>query len=244
MKNSELKAQIQAVIGMCNHPVDAGAIKATLFLILADMEASEIPKPNEEQLAALGKALDGDAPRRCEHLDIIWNGTFAVCASEGMKGTFRWHLKDAPAPQPAQMICERAEECADSTCGRKIKHDKMPACDKPALRVCPFPTAVCVPWAEKVELLMRAFMSTCAGCKSEFLDGDCFEGCTGYAKSATSALFPRHNYVAKQPEPAAPVMAMRQEIETVLAYLHTTPPVEFRRENLAAFCESVLERKG
>jgi len=77
--------------------------------IPAPSKREDVPKPTPEQLKAIGKVLDGDAPRACSHLDIIWNGNYPVCGAEDVIGELRWHLKDVPKPEPVK-------RCA--TCGR------------------------------------------------------------------------------------------------------------------------------
>jgi len=62
---------------------------------------AEPPKPTGEQLKAIGKVLDGDAPREYAAGDRIWTelGMSRVLAGSET-GRCRWHLKDAPAVEP------------------------------------------------------------------------------------------------------------------------------------------------
>ena len=74
--------------------------------------------------------------------------------------------------------------------------------------------------------------------------------CAGFAPkepepAAPEAIrVPGFGYIPKEPkaEPGL-VLTMRQEIENVLAYLRTAPHAEFKRENLIAFCESLMTCK-
>jgi len=80
-----------------------------------DEPLSPIPEPTPEQLAAIGKVLDGDAPRVCEDGDIIWRddrNDFGIATSMNKYvGKLCWHLKDAPAqPEPVEhRSCEGCE---------------------------------------------------------------------------------------------------------------------------------------
>jgi len=81
-----------------------------------------IPKPTPEQLKAIGKVLDGDAPRKCKKGDCVWNDSPGWCIVQdresdmGLCGKLRWHLKNAP-PTPddirGRMFQGRADQCSD-----------------------------------------------------------------------------------------------------------------------------------
>jgi len=66
-------------------------------------EREDIPKPTGEQLKAIGKVLDGDAPRECTEGDLVFMETgYSLRVGWGdpiIGKLFRWHLKDAPAPK-------------------------------------------------------------------------------------------------------------------------------------------------
>jgi len=98
------------------------------------------PKPTPEQLKAIGKVLDGDAPRNTTLYDDIWDGKYIHIYQQDNSaiGKLRWHLKDAPT-QPALMICNHAGECG-SGCHHKSKHIPDATCH---VKCGSFPDAVC-----------------------------------------------------------------------------------------------------
>jgi len=157
------------------------------------IERAEPPKPTGEQLKAIGKILDGDAPREYAAGDRIWTelGMSRVLAGSET-GRCRWHLKDAPET-PALMICNHAGECK-TKCGLKIPHLEVPECRIIRKMVystgCPFPDAVCVPWVEPV------VHTSCEGCRD---DGE--YKCKHWKTCFDTPLSERHNYTPK-PGPA------------------------------------------
>ena len=184
------------------------------------IEAAEPPKPTGEQLKAIGKVLDGDAPREYTAGDRIWTEFGVSRVLEGSEtGRCRWHLKDAPTLTKlrganiqatsdhdggAFARCSYCQRYSDypgvlrgrtlCDCGEALGWSgsfKRPTSDSIWCK------STCVPWVEPV----KALMSTCEGCHKEFGDGDCFEECTGYTDSAAFRTMPRHNYTPKEPEP-------------------------------------------
>jgi len=231
----DIKERIRLIIDhICNADIGEYEILASLRALLADLEAAEVqteadlyymkeppPKPTGEQLKAIGKVLDGDAPRECKEGDMILAGnSWIICdgriASQEHIGKLRWHLKDAPlraddrhtakyhfadAPkpsQPAQMICNHAGECKIS-CPRRGVHPYHLQCKEPNLagEDCPFKGAVCVPWVEKVKHY------SCGKCASKGRYA-CSETCFGDWDVSEMAYFRRNWTEARQPEPAAP----------------------------------------
>ena len=169
----------------------------------------EPPKPTGEQLKAIGKVLDGDKPRICKDGDYIFDGEDFIFNCHSQRGELRWHLKDAPTPQPALMICKYWKEC-NAKCGLKIPHPEVPACRRIRKMVystgCPFPDAVCVPWVDPVK------HTSCEGCgnkrhtKPFDYETECSKtlqvciDCYGWMNP--NGL--RKHYTPKEPEPAAP----------------------------------------
>ena len=97
MDNKELKERIEKALN--NFWVKD--VLSDIRAILADLE--DVPKPTGEQLKAIGKVLDGDAPRECKDGDCVWleekrDGVLLFGCN--CIGKIRWHLKDAPS-QPA-----------------------------------------------------------------------------------------------------------------------------------------------
>jgi len=216
----DIKERIRLIIDhICNADIGEYEILASLRALLADLEAAEVqteadlyymkeppPKPTGEQLKAIGKVLDGDAPKECKEGDVVmWeDSSWITCddrvASREHIGKLRWHLKDAPAEQPAQMICDHAGECKHLRCPHKTKHPKINMCDRKQITsdgLCPFPAAVCVPWVEKVKHY------SCGKCASKGRYA-CSETCFGDWDVSEMAYFRRNWTEARQPEPAAP----------------------------------------
>ena len=174
------------------------------------IERAEPPKPTGEQLKAIGKVLDGDKPRICKDGDYIFDGEDFIFNCHSQRGELRWHLKDAPTPQPALMICKYWKEC-NAKCGLKIPHPEVPACRRIRKMVystgCPFPDAVCVPWVDPVK------HTSCEGCgnkrhtKPFDYETECSKtlqvciDCYGWMNP--NGL--RKHYTPKEPEPAVPV---------------------------------------
>ena len=185
----DIKERIRAVI---DGDLDLSSVFYRLRAILDDLDA-EPPKPTGEQLKAIGKILDGDAPREYAAGDRIWTelGMSRVLAGSET-GRCRWHLKDAPET-PALMICNHAGECK-TKCGLKIPHLEVPECRIIRKMVystgCPFPDAVCVPWVEPV------VHTSCEGCRD---DGE--YKCKHWKTCFDTPLSERHNYTPK-PGPA------------------------------------------
>ena len=89
-----IKERIRLIIDhICNADIGEYEILASLRAILADLDA-EPPKPTGEQLKAVGKVLDGDAPREYTAGDRIWTEFGVSRVLEGSEtGRCRWHLK-------------------------------------------------------------------------------------------------------------------------------------------------------
>ena len=189
--------------------------------ILADIEdvpkpTPEPPKPTGEQLKAIGKVLDGDKPRICKDGDYIFDGEDFIFNCHSQRGELRWHLKDAPTPQPALMICKYWKEC-NAKCGLKIPHPEVPACRRIRKMVystgCPFPDAVCVPWVRAQDEPEPVKHTSCEGCgnkrhtKPFDYETECSKtlqvciDCYGWMNP--NGL--RKHYTPKEPEPAVPV---------------------------------------
>ena len=176
----------------------------------------EPPKPTGEQLKAIGKVLDGDKPRICKDGDYIFDGEDFIFNCHSQRGELRWHLKDAPTPQPALMICKYWKEC-NAKCGLKIPHPEVPACRRIRKMVystgCPFPDAVCVPWVRAQDEPEPVKHTSCEGCgnkrhtKPFDYETECSKtlqvciDCYGWMNP--NGL--RKHYTPKEPEPAVPV---------------------------------------
>jgi len=197
MNITELKVPLKTAINLLEQWSNDERAMKLLRAILRDLEA-EPPKPTGEQLKAIGKILDGDAPREYAAGDRIWTelGMSRVLAGSET-GRCRWHLKDAPET-PALMICNHAGECK-TKCGLKIPHLEVPECRIIRKMVystgCPFPDAVCVPWVEPVKHY------SCDGCGGAILQGTCANCWDPSVRKDGSCL--RRNYTPKEPEPAA-----------------------------------------
>jgi len=208
-----IKERIRLIIDhICNADIGEYEILASLRAILRDLEA-EPPKPTGEQLKAIGKVLDGDAPRECKDGDLIWR-EYGNYKGSQVVGTFweqhlRWHLKDAPtSPEqgqgvdvtPAQMICNHAGECK-TKCGLKIPHLEVPECRIIRKMVystgCPFPDAVCVPWVEPVKHYL------CDGCHHEYsgIESQRCAACRDFDDINDAGQVYHQFWTPKQPEP-------------------------------------------
>ena len=85
------------------------------------------PKPTVGQLKAIGKVLDGDAPKKCKAGNLIWTlytGASICRLDTELEGKLRWHLKDAPVvkenftavePEPAAPVMGVCEQCGAFT---------------------------------------------------------------------------------------------------------------------------------
>ena len=202
----DVKERIRRVLNIRNDVDDYFKVRADLFSILADLEREYVPKPTREQLKAIGKVLDGDVPRECKELDLIWSGEAINCfwrrigsSMDELKGKLRWHLKDVPET-PTLMICNHAGECKFVGCHHAVKHLRQDACKG----LCQnkdggIAGAICVPWVEPV------VHYSCEGCSHLLpeqsrgfqLPREC-NGCWDVACDI------HRNYMPKQPEPAAP----------------------------------------
>jgi len=144
--------------------------------------SAEPPKPTGEQLKAIGMVLDGDAPRACSHLDIIWNGNYPVCAAEDVTGKLRWHLKDAPA-EPDNPLKPDTEESNRRFYQQQAAITKDTA--QPAQMICDHAPIV---------------HDNCIGCGiTENYRKEPCQSCT-----PTCGIHTRKNYTPAQPEPAEP----------------------------------------
>ena len=128
-------------------------------------------------------------------------------------GKLRWHLKDAPTPQPALMICNHAGECAVN-CYEKTPHPESSVCSivpRFGFVICPFPKSVCVPWVRAQDEPEPVKHTSCKGCgnkrhtKPFDYETECSKtlqvciDCYGWMNP--NGL--RKHYTPKEPEPVA-----------------------------------------
>ena len=206
MNINEVKVPLKTAINLLEQWGNDERAMELLHAILRDLDAEppkptpEPPKPTGEQLKAIGKVLDGDKPRICKDGDYIFDGEDFIFNCHSQRGELRWHLKDAPTPQPALMICKYWKEC-NAKCGLKIPHPEVPACRRIRKMVystgCPFPDAVCVPWVEPVKHYL------CDGCHHEYsgIESQRCAACRDFDDINDAGQVYHQFWTPKQPEP-------------------------------------------
>ena len=196
-----IKERIRLIIDhICNADIGEYEILASLRAILRDLDA-EPPKPTGEQLKAIGKVLDGDAPRECKVDDVIfvsdvlgqaWSIKLTKRPNNLMIGKLRWHLKDAPAPKAKEpMTFIETWKCDFCKPGCELRVERTEVGLSPIK--CPLHFAGVKPiWTIKHPVAgspAQPAQMICNHDNYEYDNGIC-DDCCGFS-----------NWMAKQPEP-------------------------------------------
>ena len=200
MNINEVKVPLKTAINLLEQWGNDERAMELLHAILRDLDA-EPPKPTGEQLKAIGKVLDGDAPRECKVDDVIfvsdvlgqaWSIKLTKRPNNLMIGKLRWHLKDAPAPKAKEpMTFIETWKCDFCKPGCELRVERTEVGLSPIK--CPLHFAGVKPiWTIKHPVAgspAQPAQMICNHDNYEYDNGIC-DDCCGFS-----------NWMAKQPEP-------------------------------------------